>query len=149
MNRFNEEFHPPETDIALCGSMTHRKEMIKLIAELRLEGYSVSTPDFEGEPVNYDAMKDDIEVTNIKGRFIRRHFANISRAKCILVANYEKNGIEGYVGGNTLIEMCAAFLYNKPIYVLNPISKQKNYEEILGLEPIVITGDLSKIEGDV
>lgn len=145
MDRFIEEFQPPETDIALCGSMAHQSEMRKLVEQLQNMGYTVSTPDFDAEPVDYELINEPAEISGIKGRFIRRHFANIARSKCLLIANYEKNGIEGYVGGNTLLEMCAGFVCGLPIYVLNPISKQKNYEEIFGLEPIVLNGDLSKL----
>lgn len=146
INRFVEEFQPLYTDIALCGSMTHRTEMTQLIEQLEAMGLSVSTPGLDAEPVNYEEVESMSEVGKIKGRFIRRHFANIYNSKAVLVANYEKNGIEGYIGANTLLEMCAAFIYEKPIYILNPITKLKGYEEILGLEPIVIDGDLRELE---
>lgn len=146
MNKFVQEFHPLSTDISLCGSMTHRSEMTKLISKLEAKGFSVSTPDLNTEPVNYGQMNDAKEVAKTKGHFIRRHFANIYNSKVVLVANYEKNGIEGYIGANTLLEMCAGFIYEKTIYILNPISNQKNYEEILGLGPILLNGDLTKIE---
>ena len=63
-----------------------------------------------------------------------------------MVVNFDKNGIENYIGGNVFLEMGAGFVFEKPIYLLNPIPKQDNYEEILALEPIIIGGDLSKIE---
>ena len=46
MSRFNDEFHPEETNIALCGSMMHKELWAPIIDELREMGYSVSTPDF-------------------------------------------------------------------------------------------------------
>ena len=42
--------------------------------------------------------------------------------------------------------MSAAFVLEKPIYLLNPVPHQDNREEILALEPIVVNGDLTKIE---
>jgi predicted RNA-binding protein with PUA domain len=81
-----------------------------------------------------------------KGKLVRRHIANIEKASVVLVANFDKNGIENYIGGNVLLEMGAGFVFEKPIYLLNPIPGQDNYEEILALEPIVIDGDLSRIE---
>jgi hypothetical protein len=63
----------------------------------------------------------------------------------VLIANFDKNGIENYVGSNTFLEMTTGFLFEKPIYFYNSVPRQSNYEEILALEPIVLNGDLSKI----
>lgn len=144
MNRFVEEFHPSPTDIAICGSMSHKSQWVEVIRQLEEIGYSVSTPALT-EIVDWSKLSN-IEITERKGYFIRRHFANIAQADVVLVANYEKNGIENYIGSNSFLEMGAGFIYGKPIYLLNPVPKQENYEEILALEPIVLNSDLSKIE---
>jgi len=63
------------------------------------------------------------------------------------VLNYDKKGVKGYVGGNTLMEIGVAFFLSKPIYLLNDIPEDVSYaEEILGMMPIVINGDLAKIK---
>lgn len=144
MSRFVDEFHPEPTDIALCGSMAHKAQWLPIIDELRAAGYTVSTPDLS-ESVDWSGMSDE-QATIEKGRLVRRHFANIERAKVVLVANFEKNGTEGYVGTNTLLEMGTGFVLEKPIYLYNPVPQQHGREEILALEPIVIHGDISKIE---
>jgi hypothetical protein len=61
------------------------------------------------------------------------------------VLNHEKNGIVGYIGGNTLIEMGVAFYLGKKIYLYDPIPEMSYTEEILGMKPTVIDGDLSRI----
>lgn len=147
MNRFVEEFNPEPTDVALCGSMAHKDEWLKVIDELRGMGLTVSTPDLS-ETYDWSSLADE-EIIREKGRLIRRHFANIAKAKVVLIANYEKNGIDNYIGSNSFLEMGAGFAFEKPIYLLNPVPKQDNYEEILALEPIVIDGDLSRIEVNV
>lgn len=144
MSRFVDEFHPEPTDIALCGSMAHKAQWLPIIDELRAAGYTVSTPDLS-ESVDWSGMSDEQAIIE-KGRLVRRHFANIERAKVVLVANFEKNGTEGYVGTNTLLEMGTGFVLEKPIYLYNPVPQQHGREEILALEPIVIHGDISKIE---
>ncbi len=64
----------------------------------------------------------------------------------ILVTNYPKNGIDGYVGGNSLMEMGLAHYLRKKIYLLFPVSSKLNYkEEILGMKPIILDGDISLI----
>ena len=143
-NRFVKEFNPEPTDIALCGSMVHMPLWLSVISRLRDMGFSVSTPELS-EPIDWSSM-DDEETIRQKGRLVRRHFANIAEAKVVLVCNYEKNGIENYIGSNSFLEMSAGFIYGKPIYLLNDVPRQNNREEILALEPIILNGDLSKIE---
>lgn len=144
MSKFTNEFNPAATDVAICGSMAHKSLWLPIIDELRAKGFSVSTPELS-EAYDWSSFSDE-EIIREKGRLIRRHIANIEAAKCVLVANFEKNGIKDYIGSNSFLEMGAGFIFEKPIYLFNPVPKQDNYEEILALEPIVISGDLSKIE---
>ena len=76
---------------------------------------------------------------------MRKHFDKVAWSDAILVLNYDKNKIEGYVGANTLMEMGLALHLNKRIYLLNPMPEISYKEEILGMKPIIINGDLSKI----
>lgn len=144
MNRFVKEFNPDQTDIAVCGSMSHMDKFAEVIDHLRGMGFSVSTPDMT-EKLDWSSFSDE-DVRREKGRLVRRHFANIARAKVVLVCNYEKNNVEGYIGTNTLMEMTFAFAHEKSIYLLNNIPEQKGREEIIAMEPVVISGDLTKIE---
>lgn len=76
---------------------------------------------------------------------MRGHFDKVVWADVILVCNYDKSGIVAYIGPNTLLEMGLAFHLQKPIYLLNPIPEVSYKEEILGMQPTVIDGDLKKI----
>ena len=60
--------------------------------------------------------------------------------------SYDKNGVKGYIGGNTLMEMGLAFYLKKKIYLLNEVPELPYKEEILGVKPIILNGDLSKIK---
>ena len=52
----------------------------------------------------------------------------------------------GYVGGNTLIEIGLAFYLKKKIYILNNVSSEISYkQEIMGMSPVFLNGDLNKI----
>ena len=54
--------------------------------------------------------------------------------------------MNGYIGGNTLMEMAIAFHYKKPIYILNPISEKLGWkEEVLGMHPIFLNRAVEKI----
>lgn len=60
--------------------------------------------------------------------------------------NYQKHGKENYIGPNVLMEIAMAFYLNKPIYILNGQPKDSPLiDEILGLEPIFLDSDLSKL----
>lgn len=147
MNKFTREFNPKATDIAVCGSMAHAAEMEKVIAELRQMGLSVSTPEMSEKKFDWQ-QASDAEIAVHKGRLVRRHFANIARAKAVLVCNYDKNDTANYIGTNTLMEITAAFAYEKPIFLLNPVPHQNGREEMLAMEPVVIKGDLAKLLTD-
>lgn len=154
--------------ITICGSMAFYKEMESARDQLSELGHKVKIPqlalevpkEFGGGKKIYfgqyiennggmDAFAPEHEIWDLKEDAIRSHYEKIDWADSILVINHEKRGIEGYVGGNTLIEMGVAFYFKKPIYILNPISSQLSYkQEILGMKPIVLAGDLSLV-GDM
>ena len=73
------------------------------------------------------------------------HFEKVAWAEAVLILNYDKNNIKNYIGPNTLIEMALALYLGKKIFLLNPIPEMNYKEEILGVMPIVINGDLRLI----
>lgn len=147
MDRFVEEFKPYPSDVAVCGSMAHKENWMKVIEQLRAEGLMVSTPDLS-ENNDWSAFTDE-EIVRKKGWLIRRHLANIATAKAVLICNYEKDGVKDYVGSNSFLEMGAAFVYGKPVFLLNGVPKQDNREEILALEPVMLNGDLNMLIEEV
>jgi len=81
-----------------------------------------------------------------KAKLIREHFSEIEKCDAILVMNYEKHGKKNYIGPNVLMEMSTAFYLNKPIYVLNGLPEDSPLiDEVLGLEPVFLYGDISKL----
>ena len=89
--------------------------------------------------------KDELIAAKIEFDFIRRHFKNIESSNVILILNYPKNGIDGYIGGNTFLEMGYAFGLRKKIYALYPIPDMDYASEMHAMQPIIIHGDISKI----
>lgn len=93
-----------------------------------------------------DAFPSDHKIWELKRGAINDHFEKIDWADAILVVNPEKRGVLGYVGGNTLIEIGVAFYTKKHIYILNTVSSTLSYkQEIMGMSPTMLRGDLSKI----
>jgi hypothetical protein len=150
--------------ITICGSMAFYPEMESLRDELS-NTHEVLIPELTREaPETFgggkkiyfgeyieknggiDTFAQEHEIWNLKQDAIVDHFEKIKGGDAILVANYPKNKIEGYIGGNTLIEMGVAFFLNKPIYILHPVSSKLSYKvEILGMKPVILNGDVKDL----
>jgi hypothetical protein len=93
-----------------------------------------------------DVFPPGHKLWDLKESAINDHYEKIDSCDSILVINHEKRGIEGYIGGNTLIEIGVAFYLKKKIYILNSVSSELSYkQEIMGMKPVMLNGELSKI----
>jgi hypothetical protein len=144
--------------ITICGSINFIDEMSALEKRLLDLGHEVKMPPQkftdesgkEWDATDYYAYKksqpfDDPEFLKNHTYRITNHFEKIVWCDAILVANVTKKGIENYIGANTLMEMGLAFHLGKKIFLLNPIPEMDLKEEVVGLMPTVIGGDLTKI----
>lgn len=139
--------------ITICGSVTFMTEMENHKKELEQLGFEEAfIPEgFGSTELSAREIKDRLTLQEDSQRkidhdLIRRHFNLIIKSDCILVANYEKKGIENYIGGNTFLEMGYAFVLGKPIFVLNPLPDTSYITELNGMQPIIINGNLAKIK---
>ncbi|MDD5527744.1 MAG: hypothetical protein PHO56_02085 [Patescibacteria group bacterium] len=145
--------------ITICGSIAFYDQMLAVQKELENSGYEVKLPplttkDENGNPISviefYNLRRAETDeqswMWQRKKEAIKMHFDKIEWSDVILVLNHDKKGIANYIGGNTLMEMGVAFYLNKPIYLLQPLPEISYKEEILGMFPIIISGDLSKIK---
>lgn len=150
INRFVEEFNPESADIAICSSMSFQDSWLKIGNEIISNGLTISTPDIsESININWNKLTQE-EIIQKKGYYIRRHLANIATAKAVLICNYKKNETDNYIGSNTFLEMTAAYVYGKPIYILNKLPKeQNNYEELLAMNPIILNGNIDSLVKDI
>ena len=140
--------------IAICSSATHYKDLLEIEEKLKKLGFKTKIPDTARtmkKTNNFDVKfyktwyKNEKDYTK-KTNFIIKHFNKIISSNFILVVNMDKDGIEGYIGGNVLMEMAIAFHYKKKIFIYNNISKTLPIrEEVYGLKPIFINRDLGKI----
>ncbi len=147
--------------ITICSSVDFSPKIIEIKKELENKGHIVNIPYFtqlitdgkfsfeeylrikeEGKDINL-RMKQEIDL-------IQRYWDLIKNSDVVLVLNTEKKGVNGYIGGNTLIEMGFAYVLKKKIYLFNPIPKRNiimHYiDEIKDIDPIVINGNLSLLE---
>ena len=145
--------------ITLCGSIAFIHEMDVVRGALQALGHEVKMPPLtkpgeHGEPIPaleyYTIKKSAVQdpthwFWKKHDEAIRAHFQKVAWADAVLITNYDKNGVANYIGPNTLMEMGLAFHLEKPIYLLNAVPEISYAEELLGMKPIVLHGDLKTI----
>lgn len=129
--------------ITICGSMIHEPHMAEIADTLRIQGYDVDKPNVVEGHVYADNLDDN---ATLKRGFIDEHFAKIDTSDAILVVNDSKNGIENYIGGNTLIEVAYAYVQGLEVFLLNPVPEVSYADEVRGMHPIILDGDLQVID---
>jgi hypothetical protein len=77
----------------------------------------------------------------LKKGFIDGHLAKIQSSDLILIANFPKKGIEGYIGPNTLMEIAFAWALNKSVVLLFDPGPQDCRFEVLSIADRIIDGD--------
>jgi hypothetical protein len=134
---------PPQ--ITICGSMQFSQQMRQLQQELEKLGWVVLTPDLSESSTAYQTLPDH-EKSKAKKKLINRHFEKIKKSDAILVANYDKKGVSGYIGSNTLMEIAVAHAFHKKIYVLHQLENQSCEEEVRALTTRFLDGDVANLE---
>lgn len=140
--------------VMICGSMTFAKEMVDMKGKLEALGHAALVPLDVNSHVKNSKLVDDLD-SNLKHaiekNIMKRCFDLVAESDAILVLNYLKNGIKGYVGTSTLMEIGLAYYLGKKIFLLNTIPKSKEarwVHELEVMQPIIINGDLKKIAQD-
>lgn len=135
--------------LAVCGSLTFHNELRAAARTLESLGYIAIVPKslalIEHEGYIKPVTVQERLIAEARYDFIREHFKHIESSDAILVVNPNHNDIEGYIGGNTFLEMGIAFYLGKPIYLLYAIPHMSYELELASMHPILIQGDLSKI----
>ncbi len=144
-------------NIVICNSAHFFKEALEAKETLEKNGHEAVTHpmdvNFRGKTVPvaeyYNVRKQgwDEEIEKLKEDLMRGHFEKIKQSDAVLILNLDKDDKKNYIGGNTLIEMGLAFALNKKIFMLNPAPEDLSYaEEIKGMKPIILNGDLDRIK---
>ncbi len=135
--------------ITICGSLTFWQEMNEIKEWLLQHNVAeVHIPVRLGgnkRPFKDSTSDEQSGARKIRYNLIKKHHDKIVHSDCILVLNYSKKGIENYIGGNTFLEIGLAFVNDKKIFLYNPIPEMLYKSEIIGMQPIVINGDLNRV----
>ncbi len=141
--------------ITICGSLAFSKDMGGIAEKLNNLGHEVLLPASTAKILAgiFDQGEIDSEKGTkaaadrvIKNNSIVNHYKKIESSDAILVLNYDKKGIPGYIGGNTFLEMGFAYVNNKKIFLWDIIPDMPYRDELEAMQPNVINKDLSKLK---
>lgn len=137
--------------IIICGSLKAEKEILEAKEKLEKRSFEVKIPMgikikiYQGRTIDNVSTSEKAD-NKIKYDVIKQYFNLIKESDAVLVVNPELNGIKGYIGGNTLMEMGFAHVLNKSLYCLYQLPKMSYSTEILAMQPVVLNEDLNKIK---
>ena len=133
--------------ITIGGSMTFADKQVEAKQKLEARGYEVLITDDINDYVNSQKIKksfaDELSLC-LKYDVMRTFFKKIESSDALLVCNYDKNGIGGYLGTSVLMEIGLAYYLGKKIYLLFEVDKTQNYAlELALINPIILNGELN------
>jgi nucleoside 2-deoxyribosyltransferase len=134
--------------IGVIGSMQFTEKMLELRDQLKSLGHDAFVSNLASPFVGKtDSEKEDIKLQQKKDFDVIREFWNLMQgADAVLVANFDKNGVKNYIGGNTLMEIGFAYVLKQKIFLLNPIPENPFCKtEIESVKPIILNGDLAQL----
>lgn len=138
--------------IMICGSMSFAKEMIEAQKKLEKLGHSVLIPVDSNEIANKEHNHDDLEADYkhcVEKNILERCHKLIEQSDAILVLNYEKNNIKGYIGACTLMDIAITKYLKKKLFLLYPPphhNEQRWAHEIRILQPTILNGNLKNLK---
>ena len=144
--------------VTLCGSVVFIDQMLAIKAQLEKVKHEVRMPPLEikdeyGQlrPI-YDPYWTSMDNPAMsswlwarKEEAMHDNLDKVVWSDAILVLNYDKNSINNYIGPNAFLEMGLAFHLRKKIFLLNPIPEIGYKEEMIGMRPMIISGNLTLI----
>jgi nucleoside 2-deoxyribosyltransferase len=118
-----------------------------ILKVLESNGHTVTLPNSFDDPGMEERQKaaGKEEHANFVVEMFERSIKIIEKSDAVLVLNFQKDDVLNYIGGGTFLEMYDAFRHGKKIFLYNPAPQGILHDEINGLRPIVLNGDLSEI----
>jgi len=132
--------------VFISTSAVFYDKVMPIILSLEANGHVVIPPNGYGSNFDENEIRQSKNHQSWKERMLREDIELVKACDAILILNYEKNGLINYVGASAFLEMFKAFDLNKKRCILNPLPEGGYYDELLGMNPIVINGNLSLIK---
>lgn len=124
----------------------------KDIGNLLLDYHEIAYPNCFNNSMAESQVKELGKESHLKFKqaMYKESYEKIAECDAILVLNYTKNGINGYIGGATFLEMYDAYTLNKKIYMLNELDKNSIlYDEVCGFDPIILNNNISILNDQI
>ncbi len=134
--------------IFICSSKHLYHKVPEIKAVLEKSGHKITLPNSYEQPLMEEEMKKigKEEHASWKSSMMLEQGKKVKENDAILVLNYEKNDQQNYIGGATFLEIFKAFELGKKIFLINPIPENIFKDELLGMRPVILNGDLSKVK---
>ncbi len=131
--------------------MAFAKEMFAAKEVLEKMGHEVQIPHTIELNIDDEKLTDDLDqnfLNCIENDTMRKCFQQVADCDAVVVLNYPKNNINGYIGTSTLMEMGIGYFMHKELFTLFPYPSDKEVRwahEVRIMQPHVLHGDLSKV----
>jgi hypothetical protein len=135
-------------NLFLCTSKHLYDKVPAIKNDLEARGHIVTVPNCFDDPMKEEEMKQlgPEAHREWKAGMIRLQREKILANDGILVLNFEKNGQPNYIGGATFLEIYQAFDLGRRIFLYNPLPENTFTDELRAMSPIVIHGDLDRVQ---
>lgn len=127
--------------------MVFAKEMVEAQKTLETLGHQIMLPITTQQCLTQDGLNEDLEFC-LANDVMKDHFKKIAESDAIIVLNYPKKDVVGYIGGSALMEIAVARHLDKKIFLLHQAPDEKDLRyafEIKVAQPIILEGDLTNI----
>ncbi len=126
--------------LCISGSMTFIDEIEKLSTELNALGHQVLVPSRGTEPHLAERLAQG-DRRQRKAIFVNDHLEKIRVSDAVIIANFEKDGVPGYIGTSSLLEAAMAYALGKQLFVLNEPGVDDIEDDLSPLGAIQLNGD--------
>ncbi len=134
--------------VFLCASRSSYHRVAEVRAGLERRGHVVTLPNNFDDPGREDHVKTSgtPAFAAWKAEVLELQAEKVATNDAILVLNFDKSDQRNYLGGATFLEVFKAWELRKVIYFFNALPEGILRDELEAMRPIVIEGDLDKVE---
>lgn len=134
--------------------MVFAKKMLAVQKQLEKLGHEVLIPIDTHACLENPSLQEDLEHCQTFSDIAvdLDHFQKVAESDAIIVLNYQKNNLSGYIGGATLMEIGLARHLGKKIFILHDLPKEDDLRYVLEIKltkPIILNGDISQINNHI
>ena len=133
--------------IFIVGSKYNFDKIPSIKETLENNGHVITLPSGFADPykeLEVQKLGKD-EYLKFKTHMLREQGKRVEANDAILVLNFDKNNHKNYIGGATFLEVFKAWELGKKIFFYNDLPEGILHDELVGMNPKVINGDLSLI----